>query len=226
MKLMNTSVVGLGGGLIVAGLVGCAPNESSRAAMDDGANPYVQPDRSWVSVSGEATDVRDDRFALDYGEGEIRVDMEGSSWYDENHDRLDGDRVVVYGEIDNDLFETTTIDANSVYVEGMNTYVYAGDDDRLASFDYWGSYDPNEIGDATIRGTVTETGVNEFTVNTGARELTVDTLELRYDPMDYRGYQRVMEGDRVIVTGEMDRGFWDERELSADAIVTLDDDWY
>ena len=44
-----------------------------------------------------------------------------------------------------------------------------------------------------------------------------------YNPLDDQGYQQIEKGDYVSVTGDMDYEFWDGRELTADTVVTLDD---
>ena len=94
------------------------------------ADPYTQPDDSWISVTGTVADTHDESFELDYGEGLITVEFDDWDWYNENAAILDGDRVTVYGAVDDDLYETRTIEAASVYVEGLNTYYYASATDE------------------------------------------------------------------------------------------------
>lgn len=89
------------------------------------ADPYAKPEDSWISISGTVVDPKADTFKLDYGDGVITVEMDD---WDDDADAyvlLDGDRVTVYGMIDDGLFERTTIEANSVYVESLNSYFYA-----------------------------------------------------------------------------------------------------
>ena len=191
-------------------------------------DPYSQPDDTWISISGEVEAVYADSFILDYADGSVIVEMNDWDWYDENSDLLAGDSVVVYGRIDDDLFETTSIEASSVYVESLNSYFYASAADEENPDLYSPLYSPGVVtpivvADVEIRGTVTSVGVREFTVNTGERMLTVDTSLLGYNPLDDKGFQKIDVGDRVLVNGTMDSGFFGDRELEADYLITLED---
>lgn len=190
-------------------------------------DPYTQPDDSWISISGEVDSVYGDSFTLDYGDGLVTVEMDDWDWYDENSALLEGDTVTVWGRIDDDLFETTSIEASSVYVQGLNSYFYANPADEeedwyidVPVYSYTVTT-PIVIAEAEVRGTVSSVGEREFTINTGDRMLTVDTSALDYNPLDDKGYQKVEEGDKVLVQGTMDAGFFGDRELDADFIITL-----
>jgi len=99
-------------------------------APDDKPNPYLMPDDTWISISGTAVDPQAASFTLDYGEGTVLVEMDDWDWYGEAGGILDGDKVTVYGEIDDDFYELTSIEASSVYVESLGTYFYANSDDE------------------------------------------------------------------------------------------------
>ena len=189
-------------------------------------NPYLQPDETWISISGTAINAQDQSFTLDYGDGTVTVEMDDWDWYDENAEMLEGNKVTVYGEIDDDLYETTSIEASSVYNEDLGTYFYANsaDEEYTDDYDFWMDYDPIVVGQSVIRGIVTSVDDREFTIDRGVRELQVDTGEMAYNPMDNLGYQIVDVGDYVSVSGEMDNDFWEERELVANTVVTLYDD--
>ncbi len=64
----------------------------------------------------------------------------------------------------------------------------------------------------------------EFTIDTGPRKLTVDTIMMDYNPMDETGYQKIEVGDYVSATGNMDYDSWEEKELMADYVITLEQD--
>jgi len=184
-------------------------------------NPYARPDESWISISGTVTVIHPDSFRLDYGEGIVTVEMDDWDLDADGYKLFAGDEVTVYGRVDDDLFETTSIEASSVYVDGLNTYFYASAADEedipavatASGIDY----------DVEIRGTVSDVNGREFSVDTGHREMTVDTSLLGYNPLDDEGYQKVEEGDRVSVTGNLDITWWRDRELIADSIITPED---
>ncbi|HSO22154.1 MAG TPA: hypothetical protein VLT81_04555, partial [Chondromyces sp.] len=88
-------------------------------------DPYVEPDDSWISLSGTVKAVTADAFTLDYGKGMITVEMDDGDRDADGYKLIEGDKVTVNGVIDDGLFETRTIEASSVYVEKLDTYFYA-----------------------------------------------------------------------------------------------------
>jgi uncharacterized protein YdeI (BOF family) len=188
-------------------------------------SPYTQPDDSWISINGTVVVPTADSFMLDYGDGTITVEMDDWDAWGDAYGLMDGDQVTVYGDIDADLFEKTTIEASSVYVEGLNTYFDANSADEEGAVS-WTVTTPIVISQTTIRGNVTAVDEmeGEFTVNTGDQEMTVETELLTYNPLDDLGYQQIDVNDRVSVTGMIDRDFLEGRVLDAEVIITLQDE--
>ena len=123
--------------------------------------------------------------------------------------------------IDDDLYEKTTIEASSVYVEKLNTTFFAS---ALDEEDVFATVVTPVVASTTIvQGVVTETGSDEFTIDTGLKSLTVDTQNLLYNPLDEVGYQRIEKGDRVRVTGTIDHNLFAGRELVAETVTELID---
>ena len=83
---------------------------------------------------------------------------------------------------------------------------------------------PVVVGNVSFTGTVSEVSGREFTINTGARELTVDTVQMPYNPMDEEGLQKVEVGDVVSVAGNLGTDVIGDRELTADSVVIIQDD--
>lgn len=192
-------------------------------------DPYEQPDDTYISLSGTVTSSTPSSFVLDYGEGLVTVEMDDWDWYGDAYGILPEDEVTVYGYVDDDLFETTSIEASSVWVEDLNTYFYASGADEegvgeIKPYPYMGTvwYDY----DYTVTGTVTsvQEDIREFTIDTGTREVSVDTWQLGYNPIDDEGFLQIEEGDRVTVYGDLDLDAFDEREISAEALVKLQPD--
>ena len=183
-------------------------------------DPYVEPDDSWISLSGTVKAVTADAFTLDYGKGMITVEMDDGDRDADGYKLIEGDKVTVNGVIDDGLFETRTIEASSVYVEKLDTYFYASaaDEEGDAFVTYWS---PVVVSRTVVQGTVTEVNDEEFVLNTGARSITVEVEEMPYNPLDDEGYQKVDVGDRVSVTGTMDYDLFEGRELVADSLVIL-----
>lgn len=194
-------------------------------ALAEDKDPYLQPDESWISISGTAVETDADSFTLDYGDGIITVEMDKWDWYEKDFQVIEGDKVTVYGEIDDDLYETTKIEASSVYDKSRETYYFASsaDEEFDDDYDYWID-DDFVVGEMTVRGTVTGVNGRQFTIDTGSRKMTVDTIMMSYNPVDAKGYPTIDKGDYVSVSGDMDYDTWEKRELMADTVVVLEND--
>lgn len=184
------------------------------------ASPKDKPDNSWISVSGTVASVGTESFILDYGENTILVEMDDWDWFDEAKYLLEGDNVIVYGIVDDDAYETKTIEADSVYVKGLNTYFYANpaDEESLPLYTRFVLFTDSDL---TLSGKITEIKGRDFVLDTGNRKVTVDTMAMLYNPLDKLGYQKLKTGDMVQVSGHLDYDLFDKRELVADTIVTL-----
>ncbi|HKL25721.1 MAG TPA: hypothetical protein VJ910_05790 [Desulfuromonadales bacterium] len=184
-------------------------------------NPYAKPDDSWISISGTVESVTADSFILDYGDGVITVEMDDGDRDADGYKLLAGDKVTVNGLIDDDFYETTTIEASSVYVEKLGTTFFASavdEEDYLVTVTT-----PIVVSATTVQGTVTAVDDEEFTVATGLQATRVDVEEMAYNPLDMEGYQRIEVGDYVRVTGNMEKEFFEGRELMAETVVELVD---
>lgn len=190
-------------------------------------NPYARADDSWISISGTVVAPSAEAFSLDYGDGVILVEMDDWDNYGDAYGLMDGDKVTVYGRVDDDLFDVASIEAGSVYVEALNTYFYASSDDE--EDDYlgyvWSVSTPILTNYATLRGTVTsiDRSGREFTLDSGSGQITVEADALGYNPLDDLGYQQIEQGDKVSVAGTFDADFLEGRVFEADSVVTLSD---
>jgi uncharacterized protein YdeI (BOF family) len=182
-------------------------------------NPYAMADNAWISMSGEVESVDPDEFVLDYGDGSVIVEMDDGDRDADAYKLMKGDDVTVSGLVDDDFFETTTIEASSVYVDKLGTYFYASAVDE--EDDFVTVHTPVIMSETIVQGTVKEVNDEEFVVDTGFHELTVEVEEMAYNPLDDQGYQKVEAGDVVSVTGDMDDDFFEGRELVADTVTVL-----
>ncbi|MDZ7782331.1 MAG: hypothetical protein U5K56_05075 [Halioglobus sp.] len=67
---------------------------------------------------------------LDYGQGNITVEMDDSDRDADGYKLIEGDRITVSGVVDDDFYESTKIEAASVYVEELGTHFYASSIDE------------------------------------------------------------------------------------------------
>lgn len=198
-----------------------AASVATGSALAQQLNPYMQPDDTWISLTGTVQDVTRDSFNLDYGTGTVIVEMDDGDRDADAYKLIEGDYVTVSGRIDDDFFETTSIEASSVYVPKLNTFFYASAVDE-EDFSGWYNLDL-PAGEVIAQGTVTEVGEHEFTINRHSQSLEVSTTFMENNPLDDEGYHRIAVGDVVRVSGEMEFGFMSEAELEADSVITLID---
>lgn len=190
------------------------------AALANAESPKTAENDSWISVSGTIVSTTPDAFRLDYAGGVITVEMDDFDFFKEGRALLENDKVVVYGKIDDGLFEKRTIEASSVYVENLNTYFRASAVDE-EDFSSWTVSSPIVVGKMELTGTVTSIKDREFTVNTGLRKIRVDTWGLPYNPMDDKGYLKIDVGDLVKVHGDVEVSLFESKEVDADWITEL-----
>jgi uncharacterized protein YdeI (BOF family) len=182
-------------------------------------SPYTQPDDSYISIDGTVAEVSRDSFQLDYGQGEITVEFDDGDRDADAYKLVEGDRVNVAGVIDDDFYELTTIEASSVYVESLGTYFYASSLDEETPVIAVNT--PLLMSSMTVQGTVSETDSDSFSLDIGAQKLKIETEDMRYDPLDDEGYQKISKGDIVSVTGTMVNELFDGRVMEADSVTTL-----
>lgn len=184
-------------------------------------NPYVQRDASWITLKGEVKSAGTDTFVLDYGSGEIVVEMDDGDRLGDAYKLMPGDEVTVSGRIDDDFFASTSIEASSVYVENLGETFFANpvDDEQIADLRSLTALAPED--DYHLIGTVSGVGETGFTIDTGGRQLRVDVDQLGYDPLDDEGFMKIEKGDRVSVSGKLETDPLQGRELDAGEIIEL-----
>lgn len=184
-----------------------------------------KPDQTWISVSGTAVETNPSSFMLDYGDGQITVEMDDWEWFEEEgHGLIDGDKVTVYGEVDDDFAENAKIEASSVYLEDLDTYFYANAADEETG-------EPNRSLDVIAMDTTSLVDLNgtvssvnnveeEFTIDNGIQKWTIDVSSMHYNPLDKMGFQQVEKGDYVSVSGEFSNNLVESLEIEAERVTT------
>lgn len=188
------------------------------SAQDPG--PYTDPDVSWISISGTVDAVETDQFALDYGQGLLTVEMDDVDRNAAGYTLAPGDKVTASGIVGDEFLGTTTLEASSLYIEKLGTTFYASgvEEDRPIV-----ATTPVAVSETTLRGLVTEVnpGNNEFRVDTGRREITVDVSAMPYDPLSADSFQQIEEGQYVSVTADADKALFEESEIETHAVMSL-----
>jgi len=187
--------------------------------------PKLQPDDSYVSISGTVLTAEDDEFSLDYGQGHISVEMDDMGWVGNQPELVPGDEVTVYGRVEEHLFVDASIEADSIFIEDPATYYYSSPTNDMTTFAVMdvAPVTPVVVGDLILTGTVQSVKDRQFTVNTGDLEFTVDTSGMQNNPLDNEGRQKVGKGDTVSVAGNLGSGAIGDRKLNAESIIVLRD---
>lgn len=191
-------------------------------AIAGSPNPYAKADRSWITISGQVESVSPDTFVLDYEKGKIVVEMDDGDRDADAYKLIPGDKVIVSGRIDDDFFETTTIEAYSVYIKNIDTTFFASAMDEEGPDKYAVNIlAPLSDYQVNLVGKVSEVKDGEFMLDTGNRSVRVEVDEMAYNPLDDEGYQRIEKGDRVSVSGRFEYDFFEGREIEAETVMKL-----
>lgn len=192
-------------------------------AASDGSELASAGNENWINLNGEIVSASPSSFILDYGNGNVNVEMDDWDWYQEGRFLTPGDEVTVTGRVDDDLFHNRRIEASGVYVENLGTYFYANgaDEEELLSSRAYVPSAPNYV-DAS--GTVAAVEGREFTLSGAWGPLRVDTSAMSDNPLDAEGFQKIKQGDRVYVWGDLDLDRAENPELQAKGVVSLTPD--
>lgn len=183
-------------------------------------------DGEYLTMVGKVKDVTADSFKLDVGKKSILVEMDDYDWDADGYKLVNGDEVVVTGRADKGFLEQNKIEAGSVYVKNIDTYFFANSSDEEGDMTYLPatySYVPALPEDAyvSIQGKVKNIDGRDIKVDTGLREIEVDTSKLRYNPLDDMGFTQIDEGDRVRVSGTIEESFWGNKSVDAKYVTEL-----
>ncbi|MBN1240981.1 MAG: OB-fold nucleic acid binding domain-containing protein [Gammaproteobacteria bacterium] len=187
--------------------------------------PHQYPDDTFITINGTVESVRPGAFVLDYGDGELTIEIDEAGSGSESQVLERRDRVSVYGIIDDGLFDRRTLEAGGVYVERLDETIYVSSVDEedgrgRGVLELPRGTDPRAV---VVTGRVTDVDENEetFTLATGSRSLDVKLDPTPLIPLDDEdpGTPTVEIGDVVSVTGRMDEDFFDGFEMLADRIT-------
>ncbi len=186
-------------------------------------NPYLAANNTWITINGTVKSVSPNSFVLDYNNGVVIVEMDDGDRDADGYKLVPGDKVRVNGVVDDDFFELTTIEANSVFVEKLGTYFFASAVDEE---DYNNTSDttvPIIVSKITVQGIVTDIDDHEFKIDNAMKTITVNVQSMPYNPLDDKGYQKIEVGDIVRASGTIDDNFFTGHELVAETVVKLID---
>ncbi|WP_334018248.1 hypothetical protein [Alteromonas sp. S015] len=204
--------------------------DEMKAAQMQAASKSVQPSSrtlvsgdTWITLTGEVSSVDSKFFTLDYGDGSIFVELKDTDLDSRAYANMKGEDVMVTARLDDGMFSSERLIAQSVIVDGMDT-VYLADSVNQASADLYLStasnieFDDEEM---VLVGTVKSIGKEVIQIAVGDTTLTVELDELESAPVDSEGYLTLIEGERVRITGELEDDFFNRFIVEADTLTKM-----
>lgn len=201
----------------VIGLTACdegeaVSNESATSATTPQEFAFAAAsDSSILTLNGEVVSTTPQSFQLDIGNEAIMVEMDDWDWYGEGRALKPGDRVSVTGRVDQDLWETKKIEAESVFVKNLATRFYAdgADEEDLAT-----ALTQVDAPATSALGMVSSIEGLEYTVGSASGPIRVDASKINPRP-------QIDVGDRIYAWGSLDLDPQERAELMASGIVVL-----
>ena len=204
--------------------------DEMKTAQMQAASASVQPEfrtsesgDTWITLTGEVSAVDSKFFTLDYGDGNIFVELRDTDLDSNAYAKMKGEEVMVTARLDDGMFSSERLVAQSVIVDGMDT-VYLAESVNQASADLYLStasnieFDDEEM---VLVGTVKSIGKEALQIDVGDTTLTVELDELEDAPVDADGYLTLMKGERVRITGELEDDFFNRFTVEADTLIKM-----
>lgn len=238
-----TTVLTLGLGASNLAFAQVADTNTNNDTMSAAAVENME-DQSPIVLTGTVGEIRSDEFDLRYQGNKITVELDRFGWQSEEATKIlrPGELITVSGYIDDDLFEGREIEAYNVRLNDRDLYYYTTT--MIPVYDY--TYDHQAFNNdarntnaaantrssnntmedgayVTMTGTVSGISGDEFTLTSNKRSMTVDVSELGYEPFAEDRYQRIADGDRVYVYGQVTDEFFDSKEIVASSMTKLMD---
>ena len=199
-----------------------AGTQAGAPAGPEGIKLAHSKDRDWISLNGKILSTMPTAFLLDYGTGNVLVEMDDWDWYQEGKVLKPGDEVIVAGYVDKNRLNES-VEASGVYVKNLGTYFHASgaDEERIRGNAVRAAAAP---GAEDVTGTVRSIDGRTFTIGLPGNEMRVDTKLMIDNPLDEKGFLRVKPGDRVYVYGDLDIQKREAPEIIARGIIKLAQD--
>ncbi|MDQ8189100.1 NirD/YgiW/YdeI family stress tolerance protein [Roseibacillus persicicus] len=186
------------------------------------ASPYTMPNNSWIELDGKVTEVNSRSFLLDYGKGEIRVEIDDYDFFEEAYNVIENDRVKVRGKVDADPNEERTIEASAVVLKDHGVTLRANAEDEEDIIVKFVTPSPVVHPALELRGTIErfEDGKMILQTATHTHRIDLDDASLR----NMRGAlisDTLRVGDFLSVVGVQDKKLFGTDEFDANTVYLL-----
>ena len=186
--------------------------------------PWQKEDGEWITIAGSVSEAGLDQFTLNYGEGEIVVEMDDFDRQMEALHFKPNDQVIVTGKIDHDKGQRRTIEAGSVFVENIQQSFFASaedeEDQSLARLRQNTAGKKGTLFIGTLSQVMPKQSV--VTLNTGYQKFQINTARLLGKKPGKKEEVQLRNGQRVAIFAQPERGAAQNRKLVALALSELD----
>lgn len=205
-----------------------APAAAVAKGTDKDGNVKFE-NNAYITISGTVGNITDDdEFQLNHTGGTVEVDT-NDSWPDLFEASTGtgmlktGDRVTVTGKVDNNLFSTNEIEAYRITVADSNfSRVYTNDAYAPSYAEDYAAYNNVAYGagledDQKVRLSGEVSRIiedDEFMLTYSGGEIIVDV-----DDLDFTNAENLAVGDEVVVFGEVDKDWFQDKKVEADRVI-------
>ncbi len=176
----------------------------------------------WISFTGEIVTGDGDGFVINDGGASVQVSMADWVWYNERSQLPAGEVVTVYGAIDPTDEGRFSVDADSVFVHGRDTFYFAEDSNKEVGYTMYAQVANFEDGKrVNVAGLVIWKEGRDMAIDTGSDVVAVDSRAIIDDQFDNARYNLVQPGDIVAVSGHLDSDFLSRRLIVAQTVLPV-----
>tara|TARA_B100001971_G_scaffold215192_1_gene259863 strand:+ start:115846 stop:116505 length:660 start_codon:yes stop_codon:yes gene_type:complete len=154
---------------------------------------------------------------------QIIVEVDDEVKEHDSYNLMPGDDVRITGFVDQDALEKFKVEASTVYVKNINSFIFvSGVDEEGAPLKDTDLIFQSTIpgrSQSTLNGKVTKIGTDFFVVDTGLRKVKVLLSQISYDPLDDVGFTQIDIGDKVLVSGILNKNDFINDRLIASYII-------
>ena len=185
-------------------------------------------EKNQIVISGKVSKATSDSFEISYGiDKAIVVDLKNWTLDDGIKSLKEGEKVTVYGYMDNNLLERKKLTTRAIYIHDRNSYYVTDtlDDNYQLNYHLFttkvvSGAIPDET-QLSIKGEIINISEEDFTLKVGLNMIVVNVGSLDYDPFNKKNPKKIKVGDRVYVSAKLDSGLFEQREINANTVLKL-----
>jgi len=203
----------------IASILAAGFMSSASAAETDSKFLKGMEDDTYLTFTGSVAETREDEIDLMVGKDTVTVEVDDEIRDGGAYSLAEGDSITVTGYVNDEFFDGKEVEANAIYVDKIGTTFIVNEDFA----DGYGMVSGRDFDDhVEINGKVISIDEDdEFRINTGSGEFTVEVDGLDDNPLDDDGYMQLRVGDQINVSGVIDDDWMEGREIEANKVHSV-----